>query len=102
MAKHKGIGVNEVASECSYYAPYDNKQNRGWFMTAEEPAKESGISQQTARSWDYDGILIGHAAMPFVIRGGIFSDGGTAGVLYASVTYGHAYCDGGFRPVLVL
>ena len=27
MAKHKGIGVNEVASECSYYAPYDSKGN---------------------------------------------------------------------------
>ena len=102
MAKHKGIGVNEVASECSYYAPYDNKQNRGWFMTAEEPAKESGISQQTARSWDYDGVLIGHVAVPFVIRGGDCSSGNTAGVLCTNITSGYASHNYGFRPVLVL
>ena len=102
MAKHKGIGVNEVASECSYYAPYDSKGNRGWFMTAEEPAKESGVSQQYARSWDYDGVLIGHSAIPFVMRGGYFSFGDTVGVLYTDVTSGNAGCGSGFRPVLVL
>ena len=102
MAKHKGIGVNEVASECSYYAPYDSKGNRGWFMTSEEPAKESGVRQQPARSWDYDGVLIGHAAMPFIIRGGNFNDGSTAGVLCTGITYGNAGCHHGFRPVLVL
>ena len=102
MAKHKGIGVNEVASECSYYAPYDNKQNRGWFMTAEEPAKDKDINQKYASAWDYDGVLIGHAAMPFVVRGGYFNGGGTAGVLYASISYGNADCGYGFRPVLVL
>ena len=102
MAKHKGIGVNEVASECSYYAPYDSKGNRGWFMTAEEPAKESGISQQTARSWDYDGVLIGHVAVPFVIRGGDCSSGNTAGVLCTNITSGYASHNYGFRTVLVL
>ena len=102
MAKHKGIGVNEVASECSYYAPYDNKQNRGWFMTVEEPAKDKDINQKYASAWDYDGVLIGHAAMPFVVRGGYFNGGGTAGVLYADFTGGSAGGTGGFRPVLVL
>ena len=102
MAKHKGIGVNEVASECSYFAPYNDKQNRDWFMTAEEPAKESGISSQYARSWDYDGVLIGHAALPFVVRGGGFNHGTTAGVLYTNVTNGYADCYYGFRHVLVL
>ena len=102
MAKHKGIGVNEVASDCSYYAPYDGKQDRGWFMTAEEPAKESGINQQYARSWDWDGVLIGHAAVPFVIRGGSCDSSYTAGVLYLYIASGSASSAYGFRPVLVL
>ena len=71
-------------------------------MTAEEPAKESGVNQQPARSWDYDGVLIGHVAVPFVVRGGLFNNGNSAGVLFTAVAYGEAHCNDGFRPVLVL
>ena len=71
-------------------------------MTAEEPAKESGINQQYARSWDWDGVLIGQSAVPVVVRGGYFGYGNRAGVLSTCVAYGGADCNDGFRPVLVL
>ncbi len=64
MAKHKGIGVNEVSTSFSFYAPYtpgteNNSQPWGWFKTAQEAVKGT---QNYARAWDNDYVLIGHSA----------------------------------------
>ena len=106
MAKYKGIGVNEMATENSFYAPYgpateNNSQPWGWFKTVANAT--AGITNGGgATSWDGDGVYIGHAHNPFVIRGGNCFYGSVAGVLNAYITSGNAYNDYGFRPVVVL
>ena len=102
MEKYKGIGVNEVSTEFSFYTPYGlgtetNKNPWGWFKTVEQAANGK---QDLARTWDNDYVLIGHGAYPFVIRGGYCNDGSAAGVLNWNVIGGHAY--NGFRSVLVM
>ena len=50
MAKYKGIGVNEMATENSFYAPYgDTKDRWGWFRTPEQAV--AGIQGGTT-TWD--------------------------------------------------
>ena len=102
MAKYKGIGVNEMATENSFYAPYsDTKDIWGWFKTVANAT--AGItSGGVATSWDGDGVYIGHAHYPFVGRGGYCDDGSGAGVLHTHVTDGVAHSGRGFRPVVVL
>ena len=104
MAKHKGIGVNEVSTEFSFYAPFtpgteNNSQPWGWFKTAQEAVKGT---QNLARTWDNDYVLIGHSACPFVVRGGDCYNGSYAGVLGSYITYGNPDSYYGFRSVLVV
>ena len=102
MAKYKGIGVNEVSTEFSFYAPFgtDTKnQTWGWFKTAQEAVKGT---QNLARAWDNDYVLIGHSACPFVVRGGDCGSGSGAGVLYSNISHGDALSSDGFRSVLVV
>ena len=104
MAKHKGIGVNEVSTAFSFYAPYapgteNNSQPWGWFKTAQEAVKGT---QNYARAWDNDNMLIGHSACPFVGHGGGCNNGSVAGVLGSGFTYGGASHYSGFRSVLVV
>ena len=104
MAKHKGIGVNEVSTEFSFYAPYGpgtekNPQPWGWFKTAQEAVKGT---QKLARTWDNDYVLIGHSAFPFVGRGGGCYNGSGAGVLDSDITGGYPTDAYGFRSVLVV
>ena len=101
MAKHKGIGVNELATETSFYAPYGTTTNKtwGWFKTAQEAVNGT---QNLARTWDSDYVLTGHGACPFVSRGGHCNDGSGAGVLHSTLTDGSAYSYDGFRSVLVV
>ena len=102
MAKYKGIGVNEVSTENSFYAPYgtdSNNQTWGWFKTAQEAVKGT---QSYAGAWDNDNVLIGHSAYPFVVRGGDCGYGSGAGVLNSHITYGYAFDYYGFRSVLVV
>ena len=104
MEKHKGIGVNEVSTEFSFYAPYgpgteNNSQPWGWFRTTQQAMAGT---QQYGGAWDNDNMLIGHSACPFVVRGGHCGDGSYAGVLYSGVTSGSAVSNGGFRSVLVV
>ena len=103
MAKHKGIGVNEVSmTGFSFYAPYTNSSGTktwGWFQTADQ-ATEGTVSY--ARAWDNDYVFIGHASFPFVIRGGGCVTGSSAGVFFSHITEGDAYYSYGFRSVLVL
>ena len=104
MAKHKGIGVNEVSTAFSFYAPYapgteNNSQPWGWFRTAQQAIEGK---QQYGGAWDNDNMLIGHSAYPFVLRGGGCNNGSGAGVLGSDVTGGYANAYGGFRSVLVV
>ena len=104
MAKHKGIGVNEVSSSFSFYAPYspgtaNNSQPWGWFTTV---AEATVGTQKLATTWDNDYVLIGHLAVPFVVRGGYCGDGSGAGVLYSNISSGNPNYNDGFRAVLVV
>ena len=108
MAKHKGIGVNEMTTTFAYYTIYQNtsgNNGRGWFIdpevAAEEKTKEQYISG-VASSWDNDLIRIGHSSFPFVIRGGHFDNGGSAGVFYSHANSGYGNSSNGFRPVVVV
>ena len=102
----KGIGVNEMATENSFFAPYgpateNNSQPWGWFKTVANAT--AGItSGGVATSWDGDGVYIGHAHFPFVMRGGYCGNGSTAGVLGTDVANGGASYYSGFRPVVVV
>lgn len=102
MSKFKGIGLETAAStEFSYYAPYgtnSSDQNWNWFKTVKDTS--TNTTAELARTWNGDYVLIGHAARPFVGRGGDCSDGSGAGVLNSDATDGYANYYGGFRPVL--
>ena len=108
MAKHKGIGVNEMTTTFSYYTAYQNTNGdyiRGWFIDPEVAAAEKTKEQYipgVARSWDNDLIRIGHSSVPFVTRGGLFDNGGNAGVFYSDAYYGYGFTTYGFRPVVVV
>ena len=86
MAEHKGIGVNEVSETCSYYGK-NSSDTWGWIPSY-------------TKTWDNDNVLIGHAAVPFVIRGGRCGTTSGSGVFHSDVTYGNASYIYSFRPVL--
>ena len=93
-----------MSTSFSFYAPYtpgteNNSQPWGWFKTAQEAVKGT---QNYARAWDNDYVLIGHSAYPFVLRGGNCGSGSRAGVLNSGITHGGAYISDGFRSVLVV
>ncbi len=97
-----------MSATFSYYTAYQNTNGdyaRGWFIDPEvaaaEKTKEQYISG-VARSWDNDLIRIGHSSLPFVIRGGGFHYGGTAGVFFSGAYGGYGYASHGFRPVVVV
>ncbi len=95
LAEKKGIGMNEVGESWSY---------RGlvvgtgivWKVKPEDTAKTYG------KAWNSDYVLIGGAAVPFLIRGGDCSYEAGAGVLISNVNNGSASHNIGFRPTLTL
>ena len=96
LAKVKGIGVNEVVTNHSYYGVTTNGSYK-WLMDTED-AKE-----QFAKTWDDDGILIGHTFRTFINRGGSCGDWSLSGVLYLSfLSSPDIHCLRGFRSVLVV
>ena len=102
MSKHKGIGGNEVSTAFSFYAPFgtDTKnQSWGWFKTVQEAVKGT---QNLARTWDNDNMLIGYSACPFTVHGGGCVSSSGAGILYSSVTSGSEANTDGFRSVLII
>ena len=102
MSKNKGIGINEIANEFSFYAPFgtdNNNQMWGAFTTTQQAVNGT---PSTARLWDNDYIMIGHGAATFLVRGGQYTDGSGAGVVSSSITDGGAYYCDGFRSVIVV
>ena len=59
-------------------------------------------TQNYARAWDNDYVLIGHCACPFVRRGGNCNTGFAAGVFCSYISGGDASDSDGFRSVLVV
>ena len=103
MSKHKGIGVNEVSTSFSFYAPYtpgteNNSQPWGWFKTAQEAVKGT---QNYARAWIMT-MYLWDVACPFVRRRSLRSSRYGAGVLHSYISSGNALNDNGFRSVLVV
>ena len=89
MAKYKGIGINEMSTTFLYYTTYQNisgSNEKGWFrdtyIAAAEKTKEQ-YEINIARAWDDDLVRIGALANIFIIRGGDFDFGGSAGVFFA-------------------
>ncbi len=102
MKKHKGIGVNEVGTTFSFYAPYGDGKNGqpwGWFRTV---AQAVVGKEEYGRAWNNDLVLIGHIVCPFVLRGSYCNNGTDAGVLCSNITSGLSYDRYGFRSVLVI
>ena len=102
MSKHKGIGINEISTEFSFYAPLvtDTKsQLWGWFKTIQEAVKGN---QNQAKTWDSDYLLIGHSSFAFIVRGGDCGHNSAAGLFFASSTDGKANNVHGFRSVLIV
>ena len=103
MEKHKGIGVNEVSSEFSFYAPQlkidSNIQGWRWFKTIQEAIKGT---ENYSKTWDNDYVLIGNSAISFVIRGGGCYDDLGAGVLNSYFNNGYGFHFLGFRSVIVV
>ena len=100
MANVRGIGVNEVASSFSYYGAYNNGTTNtwNWFTDTEQPGNKVVTF---GRAWDSDIVLIGHANVPFYVRGGGCADRPAAGVLYSNITRGNDTNNNGFRPVVI-
>ena len=60
--------------------------------------KETWVS--SSRSWFNDSSHFVRSTSPFSIRGGSYSNGGSAGVFYSNHSYGSAYSYNSFRTVL--
>ena len=88
-----GIGVSEMASSHSYYG-VNSSGSWTWLKEITDTSTNYG------RAWNQDYTLIGHASDPFVVRGGIVSNGVGAGVLYTNITNGTAHYHNGFRVSL--
>ena len=104
MAKHKGIGMNEIATEFAYYTAFkdtNGNYTRGWFKDPSVAAK-GGTNQQYLSTWDGNLVRVGHSPVPFVDRGGGFNSGGSAGVFCSDADSGNGISADGFRPVVVV
>lgn len=100
MTKHKGIGINEMSNEYSFYAPYGNANNQkwGWFMTINQAVQGTTTN---ATGWDNDAILIAGMDAPFIVRGG-GPGGEITGVFYIKTSRGFSNYDYGFRSVIIV
>ena len=79
----------------------DGNGNKTWNWYANmTDANANRVSYGT--TWNNDLNLVGHAPIPFVLRGGGCGGGTGAGVLCANITDGSASYLYGFRPVVVL
>ena len=102
MNKNKGIGINEVSKEFSFYAPYgtnQNNQSRGWFKIVQQAIEGK---QEYARAWNEDLMVIGHSETTFFRRGGYCDNKSGAGVLATASTYGGKSAVYSFRSTIIV
>ncbi len=100
MKNHIGDAGYEVIKDgnYSYYGVNDNGQY-DWILISNETA--TGF-QGGKGYYNSDYVLIGHCAQPFVVRGGSWDNGASAGVFAWCGYDGGAYYYRGFRPVLAV
>ena len=98
-----GIGMTEVSNAFSFYGAYYNGSTYTWNWFKVEDGVASNIGSY-ATSWDGDyTLMVGSCASnPFMLRGGTYSYGGSAGVLILHIATGGASSSNSFRPMLVL
>ncbi len=100
MAKHKGIGINEMSNEFSFYAPYGTKTSTwNWFMTTKQAME--GEKTVAATPWDKDAVLITSTECAFISRGGGPS-GEISGVFYIKISRGFVNYDYSFRSTIIV
>ena len=114
----KGDAFSEIMNTFSYYGRYSkddysdsNKQYAKWELRNWFTATESNgeITTNDNVLWRYgtalynnDYVLVGCYDLPFVRRGGGWGNGTYTGVFAFIGSYGDAYSNYGFRPVVVV
>lgn len=100
----KGIGVSEISDKFSFYNAYNNGTSNtwDWFRFTGTEDTPAFTRSTTTSVWDSDYVLIGHASNPFVVRGGSYNYGPSAGAFYSNFSNGNVSVSGGFRSALVL
>ena len=96
MKSIMGDAMYEVINTYSYYGKKANG-DRGWLIDTTATGAQYGKCY-----YNSDYALIGSCALPFLLRGGNWWDGSSAGVFDSRGNIGDAYDDCGFRPVLAV
>ena len=99
MAANKGDAMYETMGSNSYYGLWYNTSTSSWTWNWLKEAASTNVEYGIA--WNYDYTLLGHAAVPFVYRGGHYGSGVGAGLFGTLVNNGYADINYGFRPVCV-
>ncbi|MDD3304388.1 MAG: hypothetical protein PHP54_05660, partial [Clostridia bacterium] len=100
FASKKGDALWEISNGNSYYGKYTS--GTGNWEWLQDTARDFASGSQCARGWNSDYMLVGHAYLPFLLRGSYFSYGYYAGVFAAGSHYGYGIVNLGFRPVLAV
>lgn len=96
MKSIMGDAMYEVINTYSYYGKKSNG-DRDWLIDTTATGAQYGKCY-----YNSDYVLIGNCALPFLVRGGNWWNGSTAGVFGSYGYNGYANIDGGFRPVLAV
>ena len=96
MKSIMGDAMYEVINTYSYYGKKSNG-DRDWLIDTTATGAQYGKCY-----YNSDYALIGNCALPFLIRGGNWWSGSSAGVFDSHGNRGYAYYNDGFRPVLAV
>lgn len=96
MKSIMGDAMYEVINTYSYYGKKSNG-DRDWLIDTTATGAQYGKCY-----YNSDYALIGNCALPFLIRGGSWWNGSSAGVFGSYGYDGSAYNSSGFRPVLAV
>ncbi|MDD3304475.1 MAG: hypothetical protein PHP54_06145 [Clostridia bacterium] len=96
----KGEALWETTNGHSYYGRYT--AGTGDWQWLQDTERDSASGSQLARGWNSDYMLVGHAYLPWFVRGGDVYNGSGAGVFASNSDNGNANASGGFRPVLIV
>ncbi|MDD3303601.1 MAG: hypothetical protein PHP54_01635 [Clostridia bacterium] len=96
----KGDALWETSNGHSYYGRYT--AGTGDWQWLQDTARDSANGGQRAIGCNEDYVLVGHASLPWIQRGGGFNQSSGAGVFASYPYYGGTATADGFRPVLVV
>lgn len=96
MKSIMGDAMYEVINTYSYYGKKSNG-DRDWLIDTTATGAQYGKCY-----YNSDYALIGNCALPFLLRGGDWWIGSSAGVFDSGGYYGYAGDSAGFRPVLAV